>query len=483
MKIRCPNCQSLAETAHDSALDSIHCEQCESIFSIFDQDNLETLEHQGRMTTKIGHFELVEQLGSGGCGTVWKANDLELKRTVAIKIPRKRSIGSDGEEQFLREARAVAQLNHAGIVTIHEVGRDDDRLYIVSDYVNGVDLSEWLTAKKMSAQEAATLCISVADALHHAHEKGIVHRDLKPANIMLNVDNTPLVMDFGLAKRDIGEVTMTIDGRILGTPAYMPPEQARGEGHQVDRRADIYSLGVILYELTTGERPFRGAAKMLMQQVVNDEPTAPRKLVGSIERDMETIILKCLQKDPASRYDTASDLAADLKAWLSHEPITARPVGIFGRIRRWRKRNKVIANMTLAFFVMLIMMLLAVSSFAFKADNKAATLNRQNIKYLAAQAENARQDTSIELVLDMIAQASERDGKLPDEVFFEAALISAIRTDDKGSQKAAVEFIRRAMLAGVFEDPAMLKRLETEPLLDSLRKRDKFKAILKELAQ
>jgi hypothetical protein len=222
---------------------------------------------------------------------------------------------------------------------------------------------------------------------------------------------------------------------------------------------------------------------MLMQQVVNDEPTAPRKLVGSIERDMETIILKCLQKDPASRYDTASHLAADLKAWLSHEPITARPVGIFGRIRRWRKRNKVIANLTLAFFVMLIMMLAIASSFAFKAGNKAATLNKQNIKYLAAQAENARQDTAIELVLDMIAQASERDGKLPDEVFFEAAMISAIRTDDKGSQKAAVEFIQRAMLAGVFKDPAMLKRLQTEPLLDSLRKRDKFKAILKELAQ
>lgn len=483
MKIRCPNCQSLAETEHDSALDSIHCEQCESIFSIFDQDNLETLEHQGRMTTKIGHFELVEQLGSGGCGTVWKANDLELKRTVAIKIPRKRSIGSDGEEQFLREARAVAQLNHAGIVTIHEVGRDDDRLYIVSDYVNGVDLSEWLTAKKMSAQEAATLCISIADALHHAHEKGIVHRDLKPANIMLNVDNTPLVMDFGLAKRDIGEVTMTIDGRILGTPAYMPPEQARGEGHQVDRRADIYSLGVILYELTTGERPFRGAAKMLMQQVVNDEPTAPRKLVGSIERDMETIILKCLQKDPASRYDTASHLAADLKAWLSHEPIKARAVGVLGRIRRWRKRNKVIANLTLAFFVMLIMMLVVVSSFAIQARNKALTLNAQNIKYLAAQAENARQDASIALVLGMIEQASEDGGKLPDEVFFEAATISAIRADDKGAQKNAVEFIHRAMLAGVFEDPNMLKRLGNDPLLDSLRKREDFKAILKELAQ
>ena len=482
MKIRCPNCQCLAETTHDSALDSIHCDQCASIFSIFDQDNLETLEHQGRMTTKIGHFELIEQLGSGGCGTVWKANDLELKRTVAIKIPRKRSIGSDGEEQFLREARAVAQLNHEGIVTIHEVGREDDRLYIVSDYIKGVDLSEWLTAKKMSPREAATLCVAVADALHHAHEKGIVHRDLKPANIMLNVDNTPLVMDFGLAKREIGEVTMTMDGRILGTPAYMPPEQARGEGHQVDRRADIYSLGVILYELTTGERPFRGAAKMLMQQVVNDEPTAPRKLVGSIERDMETIILKCLQKDPTSRYDTASHLAADLKAWLSHEPIKARPVGVFGRIRRWRKRNKVIANLTLAFFVMLIMMLVVVSSYAIQTSNKAATLNAQNIKYLAAQAENARQEASIKLVLEMIAQTSEQDGKLADEVFFEAALIAAFATDDKESAENAISLIRRAMRAGVFEDPAMLKRLETEPI-DSLRKRADFKAILKELAE
>jgi hypothetical protein len=483
MKIRCPNCQCLAETAHDSALDSVHCEQCESIFSIFDQDSLETLEHQGRMTTKIGHFELVERLGSGGCGTVWKANDLELKRTVAIKIPRKRSIGSDGEEQFLQEARAVAQLNHSGIVTIHEVGRDDDRLYIVSDYIEGVDLSEWLTAKKMSAQEAATLCIAVADALHHAHEKGIVHRDLKPANIMLNSKNIPLVMDFGLAKRDVGEVTMTMDGRILGTPAYMPPEQARGEGHQVDRRADIYSLGVILYELTTGERPFRGAAKMLMQQVVNDEPTSPRKLMGSIERDMETIILKCLQKNPENRYDTANDLAADLLAWLAHKPIKARPVGVFGRVRRWRIRNKVVANLTLAFFVMLIMMLVVVSSFAMQARYKAVTQQVQNIKYLAAQSENARQDTSIKSVLDMIKQASERDGKLAGEVFFEAALITNITMDDEESASNAISFIRHAMLAGVFKDHDMLKRLETEPLLDPLRKRADFKAILKKIAK
>ena len=222
---------------------------------------------------------------------------------------------------------------------------------------------------------------------------------------------------------------------------------------------------------------------MLMQQVVNDEPTAPRKLVGSIGRDLETIILKCLQKDPVNRYATANNLATDLKAWLSHEPIMARPVGAIGRIRRWRKRNKVVANLTMAFFVMLFMMFMAVSSFAIQARNKALILNAQNIKYLAAQAENARQEASIKLVLEMIEQASEHDGKLADEVFFEAALISAFTPDNKESAKNAVLFIRRAMLAGVFKDPAMLNRLKTEPLLHPLRTRADFKAILKELAE
>jgi hypothetical protein len=158
-------------------------------------------------------------------------------------------------------------------------------------------------------------------------------------------------------------------------------------------------------------------------------------------------------------------------------------VGVIGRLRRWRKRNKVIANLTLAFFVMLIMMLMVVSSLAYQTRKEATKLGAQNIQYLAAQAENARQDASIKLVLDLIAQAAERDGKLADEVFFEAALISVIKTDDKQSLKTAVKFIHRAMQAGVFEDPAMLKRLETEPLLDSLRKRADFKDVLKELAE
>jgi len=483
MKIRCPNCHSLATTTHDSNLDSINCDTCETAFSIYSQENLQTLEHQGRMTIKIGHFELLDQIGVGGHGTVWRAKDTELGRTVAIKIPRKRSISQDGEEQFLSEARAAAQLSHPGIVTIHEVGRDDDRLYIVSDFVDGVDLSEWLSAKSMTFQEACEFCSQVADALHHAHESGVIHRDLKPGNIMMGENNAPLIMDFGLAKQDMGEVTVTLDGRILGTPAYMSPEQAKGEGHRVDRRADIYSLGVILYELLTGEWPFRGVAKMLLQQVINDEPISPRKLVGAIPRDLETITLKCLEKSAASRYATAQELKADIDAWLAHEPIQARPVGTIGKLKRWRQRNPVVANLAIGFFMMLSLMLVVTSTYAIQANRQADRLTKQQLEVTNAQAVAARQSAALANVLSMINDATEMNGVLKDEVLFEAALICAARSEEPEYANMAIQYIQQAFDNGVFKDEKLKERLLHDRILDPLRTRAELKQITKELSQ
>jgi WD40 repeat protein/serine/threonine protein kinase len=287
----------------------------------------------------MGRFELVERLGVGGFGSVWKARDKELDRTVAIKIPRAYGMTLEEQENFFREARAAAQLRHPNIVSVHEVGRDGANVYIVSDYVRGVNLSDWLTGQKLTNREAAELCVEIAEALHHAHENGVVHRDLKPANIMIDADGHPHLMDFGLARREAGEVTVTMDGQVLGTPAYMSPEQARGESHTADRRSDIYSLGVILFQLLTGELPFRGNVRMIMHQVMHDDPPSPRKLNANIPKDLETITLKCLDKIKASRYPTASALAGELVRFLKGEPIQARPVSRIQRLTRWAVRR------------------------------------------------------------------------------------------------------------------------------------------------
>jgi serine/threonine-protein kinase len=279
----------------------------------------------------FGDYELVEELGRGGMGVVFKAHQRSLNRIVALKMILAGELASASDlARFRAEAESAGRLTHPNIVTIHEVGEINGQPYFSMKYVEGRTLASLLAEGPLPPREAAKYVATVARAVHHAHQAGILHRDLKPSNVLIDGQGEIYVTDFGLAKRVEGGASLTRSGAIVGTPSYMAPEQAAGSRGAIGPASDVYSLGTILYELLTGRPPFRAANPVdTIIMVLEQEPVPPRRLNPKVDRELEVICLKCLQKEPDLRYGSSADLAGDLEAFLQGDPISARPSNIF----------------------------------------------------------------------------------------------------------------------------------------------------------
>ncbi|QDT43006.1 Serine/threonine-protein kinase PknB [Gimesia alba] len=364
-------------------------------------DSGNDLEAELSLPVMIGDYELLELIGRGGMGSVYRARQVKLNRTVAVKVILRQFFKPSQINRFQVEVSSAAKLDHPGIVPIFDVGQSGPYLFYSMALMPGGTLADRLKRGAISSHEAVTLVKEIAWAISYAHEHGVIHRDLKPANILLEQDGIPRIADFGLAKQVESGAELTATGEILGTPAYMPPEQATGES-DVTTASDIYGLGAILYHALTGQAPFKGQDPVqVLYQVIHYEPASIRKIVPGLSLDLETITRKCMAKQPQDRMSSAAEVARELERYLKGEPIHSRPVNSFIRLQRWCSRHPALALLTSTTIVTLILGSVISIYFGLLANHRYTRLSETNIQLEDAERKATKSASDAQLQAEM----------------------------------------------------------------------------------
>ena len=419
---------------------------------------------------RVGDYELLEEIARGGMGVVYKARQISLGRTVAVKMILAGNLSTKADhDRFHQEAESAALLDHPNILPVFEVGEQEGQHYFSMGYVDGQSLAARLAEGPLPPREAAELVATVAEAVDYAHRQGVVHRDIKPSNILLDKKGRPRVTDFGLAKRLQGGSELTTTGQILGTPSYMAPEQATGQAGATGPAADVYSLGALLYTALSGRPPFQAATPLeTMHQVLEREPVVLRQLNAAVPRDLETIVLKCLEKLAPRRYATAQALADDLRRFLAGRPIAARPVGRWEHAWRWCRRQPVVAALIAAVALVLVAGIVISSLFAANAYRQAKLARDNETKLRIAEAADRRDLAQALLTQARLANKSRQPGQR----FYSLEALGKARQIEGPSRKLADEAVAALCLADLVPDkqwpgaPQGTYAVAFSPLLD-----------------
>ncbi|OYP34183.1 serine/threonine-protein kinase [Rhodopirellula sp. MGV] len=419
----------------------------------------------------IDEYEIVREIARGGMGVVFLAKQQPLNRFVALKMILESNVANDAErKRFENEARAAGALDHPGIVPVYEVGSHDGCPYFSMGYVDGKSLAATLQDGPLHPTHAARIAQAVATAIAHAHDQGIIHRDIKPANILIDREGNPRLTDFGVCKLLSAQSQLTTSGELIGTPHYMPPEQAGGADATIGPASDVYSIGAVLYAMMTDRPPFLAPSPIdVVAQVMTKDPVPPSQFFSGIPHDLETITLKCLAKAPADRYATAHDLADDLHRFLNGQPIHAKPPGIVQRIRHAVRRHVLLASVSGSMALLLVVLLIILGVALVQSQSKVARLQNlleveRNGARRFAGARLSRDTTKdqfeIERLTDAAIEFADDDPQLAIHLSIHAAELAF--ENDVNAPSRLVKFLRQVAQSDT--DPA----LPDEPTLQSL---------------